>query len=166
MTSFFRHQWIFITDTVDAVYRPDDWHPEAMMDQLSEIASSLGVGVSDESPDSFLQILTSTFRPPIQPASKNTPPRLSTHAPQACAGLFWAHCIRSRASATWRRSSRMSASRRTKASTRAAEMSIGTRWRRVSWRTCLMVDSSYGLESSHTSSLFRIWKSQAVVYQL
>lgn len=39
------HQWMFITDTVDAVYRPDDWFPEAMMDQLAEIAGSLPVGV-------------------------------------------------------------------------------------------------------------------------
>jgi len=37
------HQWIFITDTVDAVYRPDDWFPEAMMDQLAEIAGNLPV---------------------------------------------------------------------------------------------------------------------------
>jgi len=37
------HQWIFITDTVDAVDRPDDWYPEAMMDQLSEIIGNLPV---------------------------------------------------------------------------------------------------------------------------
>ncbi|KAI3621823.1 hypothetical protein WG66_015956 [Moniliophthora roreri] len=35
------HQWIFVTDTVDAIYRPNDWFPEAMMDQLAEIAGSL-----------------------------------------------------------------------------------------------------------------------------
>ncbi|KAJ7103154.1 Dopey, N-terminal-domain-containing protein, partial [Mycena belliarum] len=35
------HQWIFITDTVDAIYRPDECFPEAMMDQLAEIVSSL-----------------------------------------------------------------------------------------------------------------------------
>ncbi|KAK7025465.1 hypothetical protein VNI00_015993 [Paramarasmius palmivorus] len=35
------HQWIFITDTVDAIYRPNEWFPEAMMDQLAEIAGSL-----------------------------------------------------------------------------------------------------------------------------
>jgi len=40
------HQCIFITDTIDAVYRPDDWFPEAMMDQLSEIAGSLPIAVS------------------------------------------------------------------------------------------------------------------------
>jgi hypothetical protein len=36
-----RHQWIFITDTIDAVYRPDEIIPEAMLDQLSEIAGGL-----------------------------------------------------------------------------------------------------------------------------
>jgi len=35
------HQWIFITDTIDAVYRPDEIAPEAMLDQLSEIAGGL-----------------------------------------------------------------------------------------------------------------------------
>jgi hypothetical protein len=45
LTPNFSHQWIFITDTVDAVYRPDEWFPEAMMDQLAEIASNLPVGV-------------------------------------------------------------------------------------------------------------------------
>ncbi|KAJ8084790.1 hypothetical protein PM082_003567 [Marasmius tenuissimus] len=35
------HQWIFITDTVDAIYRPNEWIPEALMDQLAEVAGSL-----------------------------------------------------------------------------------------------------------------------------
>ncbi|GLB43530.1 putative dopey, N-terminal [Lyophyllum shimeji] len=37
------HQWIYVTDTVDAIYRPDNWFPEAMMDQLAEIAGALPV---------------------------------------------------------------------------------------------------------------------------
>jgi hypothetical protein len=39
----FRHQWIFITDTVDAVFRPDNWTPEAMFDQLAEVVGSLPI---------------------------------------------------------------------------------------------------------------------------
>ncbi|KAK0500731.1 Dopey, N-terminal-domain-containing protein [Armillaria luteobubalina] len=35
------HQWIFITDTVDAIYRPNEWNPEAMFDQLAEIVGNL-----------------------------------------------------------------------------------------------------------------------------
>jgi len=38
---FQMHQWIFVTDTIDAVYRPDEIPPEAMLDQLSEIAGGL-----------------------------------------------------------------------------------------------------------------------------
>ncbi|KAG9313948.1 Dopey, N-terminal-domain-containing protein [Chiua virens] len=37
------HQWMFITDTVDAVFHPDVWDPEAMFDQLAEIVGSLPV---------------------------------------------------------------------------------------------------------------------------
>jgi len=31
---------VFVTDTVDAVYRPDNWSPEAIMDRLAEVATS------------------------------------------------------------------------------------------------------------------------------
>jgi hypothetical protein len=41
-----RHQWIFVTDTVDAVYRPDNWTPQAMMDELAETAGNLPVAES------------------------------------------------------------------------------------------------------------------------
>jgi hypothetical protein len=37
----YRHQWIFITDTVDAIYRPEDQPLEALLDQLADIAGSL-----------------------------------------------------------------------------------------------------------------------------
>lgn len=35
------HQWMFITDTVDAVYRPDSWVPEALFDQLADMVRDL-----------------------------------------------------------------------------------------------------------------------------
>lgn len=38
---FQTHQWMFVTDTVDAVYRPEAWIPEAVMDQLAEIVVDL-----------------------------------------------------------------------------------------------------------------------------
>ncbi|KAF7302659.1 Dopey-N domain-containing protein [Mycena chlorophos] len=44
------HQWIFITDTVDAIYRPDDCFPEAMMDHIAEIVGSLPVAESRDPP--------------------------------------------------------------------------------------------------------------------
>ncbi|TCD67610.1 hypothetical protein EIP91_012242 [Steccherinum ochraceum] len=35
------HQWIFITDTMDAIYRPDDCEPEALLDRLAEVVGDL-----------------------------------------------------------------------------------------------------------------------------
>jgi hypothetical protein len=32
---------MFITDTVDAVYHPDEWSPEALMDKLAEVVAEL-----------------------------------------------------------------------------------------------------------------------------
>lgn len=31
------HQWIFVTDTTDAEYPPEDFSPEALVDRLGEI---------------------------------------------------------------------------------------------------------------------------------
>jgi hypothetical protein len=33
------HEWMFVTDTTDAVYPPETWSPYAIMDRLSEILS-------------------------------------------------------------------------------------------------------------------------------
>ncbi|CAE6439749.1 unnamed protein product [Rhizoctonia solani] len=35
------HQWMFVTDTLDAVYRPDGWTPVSLMDQLAEVIGDL-----------------------------------------------------------------------------------------------------------------------------
>ncbi|GJE86225.1 Dopey, N-terminal-domain-containing protein [Phanerochaete sordida] len=35
------HQWIFITDTVDAIYKPEHWVPVALLDRLSDAAGQL-----------------------------------------------------------------------------------------------------------------------------
>ncbi|OJT08448.1 Protein dopey [Trametes pubescens] len=51
------HQWIFITDTVDAVYRPDDWFPEALLDRLAEVVGALPAG-ENTVPRSAAQALT------------------------------------------------------------------------------------------------------------
>jgi hypothetical protein len=50
------HQWIFITDTVDAVYRPDTWFPQAFMDQLAEIAGDLSVAEGNRPSDNGVTI--------------------------------------------------------------------------------------------------------------
>ncbi|GAA98597.1 hypothetical protein E5Q_05284 [Mixia osmundae IAM 14324] len=31
------HQWMFVTDTVDAIYPPDGWQPRSIMDRLADI---------------------------------------------------------------------------------------------------------------------------------
>ncbi|KAI0361079.1 hypothetical protein OH77DRAFT_1391372 [Trametes cingulata] len=51
------HQWIFITDTVDAVYRPDDWFPEALLDRLAEVIGALPASEST-APRSAAQVHT------------------------------------------------------------------------------------------------------------
>ncbi|KAK0199079.1 Dopey, N-terminal-domain-containing protein [Armillaria mellea] len=48
------HQWIFITDTVDAIYRPNDWNPEAMFDQLAEIVGNLPSNPSSQNGSTIL----------------------------------------------------------------------------------------------------------------
>jgi len=35
------HQWMFVTDTVDAVYRPEYWSSESLLDQLAELVRDL-----------------------------------------------------------------------------------------------------------------------------
>ncbi|EJU02805.1 hypothetical protein DACRYDRAFT_94483 [Dacryopinax primogenitus] len=35
------HQWMFVTDTVDAIYRPDGWQPQSLIDQLAEVVCNL-----------------------------------------------------------------------------------------------------------------------------
>jgi hypothetical protein len=30
------HEWLFVTDTIDAVYRPDNWTPAAIVDSIAE----------------------------------------------------------------------------------------------------------------------------------
>lgn len=51
------HEWIYITNTSDAVYRPPDWAPAALSDQLAE---QLGQMHNEES---FGSALTSTATP-------------------------------------------------------------------------------------------------------
>lgn len=34
-----RHQWIFVTDTTDVLYPPDDWYPSALAERLASAIS-------------------------------------------------------------------------------------------------------------------------------
>lgn len=35
-------EWLYVTDTIDAVYRPSDWRPTALVDEISDELGSLG----------------------------------------------------------------------------------------------------------------------------
>ncbi|KAI0718921.1 Dopey, N-terminal-domain-containing protein [Cerioporus squamosus] len=65
------HQWIFITDTVDAVYRPEDWFPEALLDRLAEVVGALPVAESDARPPHTSHVPT-----PSAPATQMRRPLL------------------------------------------------------------------------------------------
>ena len=39
---FQMHEWLFITDTIDAVYRPGQWEPVGLVDEIAEDLSSGG----------------------------------------------------------------------------------------------------------------------------
>lgn len=41
LTPLDSHQWMFVTDTVDAIYRPEYWSPESLLDQLAELVRDL-----------------------------------------------------------------------------------------------------------------------------
>ncbi|KAM3070867.1 hypothetical protein ACMFMG_009784 [Clarireedia jacksonii] len=56
------HEWLFITDTIDAVYRPSNYHPVSLVDELSE---ELGLAATTTTSEP----VTSTTNPQAQ-ASK------------------------------------------------------------------------------------------------
>ncbi|KAL9077097.1 MAG: hypothetical protein Q9157_003467 [Trypethelium eluteriae] len=35
-------EWLYVTDTIDTVYRPSNWHPTALVDEISDELGSLG----------------------------------------------------------------------------------------------------------------------------
>lgn len=66
------HEWLFVTDTIDAVYRPANYQPVALVDELSE---ELGSGFAGPSPlveaTAFLTAQGSGKRPLIGPGGIN-----------------------------------------------------------------------------------------------
>ncbi|KAL0242321.1 hypothetical protein I308_105950 [Cryptococcus tetragattii IND107] len=55
------HQWMFVTDTTDAAYPPEEYTPDAMMDRLAELLTELGSrgGDTEVSPSEPSLVLTS-----------------------------------------------------------------------------------------------------------
>ncbi|KAI0050603.1 hypothetical protein FA95DRAFT_1536117 [Auriscalpium vulgare] len=67
------HQWAFVTDNIDAVYRPDEIPSEAMFDQLAEIASRLPA--AKDANQSIAQL--SSFPTPAVSSSRLRKPMLN-----------------------------------------------------------------------------------------
>lgn len=57
-------EWLFITDTVDAVYRPADWDPTALVDELAEDLDSIA-GASHSAVIPFSNTSQSGKRKPL-----------------------------------------------------------------------------------------------------
>lgn len=59
------HEWLFITDTIDAVYRPSNFHPVALVDELSERLGSTAIASGTQMETSAMQASKSTTRRPL-----------------------------------------------------------------------------------------------------
>lgn len=62
------HEWLFVTDTIDAVYRPSSYQPVALVDEISEELGSamIGTGLHAESA-ATVDAMGSNKRPLIGP---------------------------------------------------------------------------------------------------
>jgi hypothetical protein len=59
------HEWLFITDTIDAVYRPSNFHPVALVDELSEELGSTALASATQTESSAMQASKSPTRKPL-----------------------------------------------------------------------------------------------------
>lgn len=58
------HEWLFVTDTIDAVYRPSNYQPIALVDELSEVLGSVMSAPSGQAESTaFLTTHSSGKRP-------------------------------------------------------------------------------------------------------
>ena len=59
------HEWLFITDTIDAVYRPSRFEPTALIDELSEELGSATLATATQVEQSAIQAANSSSRKPL-----------------------------------------------------------------------------------------------------
>ncbi|KAM0754971.1 hypothetical protein T439DRAFT_284317 [Meredithblackwellia eburnea MCA 4105] len=57
------HEWMFVTDTVDAVYPPEAWIPQAIMDRLGEIIGGSATSVVPTADPAISQWASSRVHP-------------------------------------------------------------------------------------------------------
>ena len=74
------HQWMFVTDTIDAEYPPNDWTPDAIMDRLAEI-------VLDHTKERMNGDATSSLFISTDPASPRRPRLSNLHQIQSLTEL-------------------------------------------------------------------------------
>ncbi len=58
-------EWLFITDTIDAVYRPAQFHPIALIDELSEELGSAALASTFQTESAAIQAANQTSRKPL-----------------------------------------------------------------------------------------------------
>jgi hypothetical protein len=59
------HEWLFITDTIDAVYRPSQFHPVALVDELSEELGSTALASAHQTESAATMAANSPTRRPL-----------------------------------------------------------------------------------------------------
>ncbi|KAK1636936.1 Dopey, N-terminal-domain-containing protein [Colletotrichum phormii] len=66
------HEWLFVTDTIDAVYRSTNYQPVALVDELAEELGTMGVSSSlGSNPAAHLATSSSHRRPLLGPGGIN-----------------------------------------------------------------------------------------------
>jgi hypothetical protein len=59
------HEWLFITDTIDAVYRPSNFQPVALVDELSEELGLTSLSSAVQTESATAQAIQSSTRKPL-----------------------------------------------------------------------------------------------------
>ncbi|GAA6058598.1 hypothetical protein JCM10212_004009 [Sporobolomyces blumeae] len=76
------HEWMFVTDTVDAIYPPDSWLPQAIMDRLGEILSDpRNAAAAPTFPAIFSSPVPVPNSSPTPSAADSTPGRAAARRP-------------------------------------------------------------------------------------
>lgn len=66
------HEWLFVTDTIDAVYRSSNYQPVALVDELAEELGTMGASSSlGSNPAAHLATSSSHRRPLLGPGGIN-----------------------------------------------------------------------------------------------
>jgi hypothetical protein len=59
------HEWLFITDTIDAVYRPTNTHPVALVDEISEELGLSAIASTAQTDSTTMQVASTLTRKPL-----------------------------------------------------------------------------------------------------